>query len=185
MKNQFETLPENLIQRILEFFQTKRIIKINEILSEYDLNLIINKRRKNLINGIGIKTDLNTIINFSMVCKRFNDVIRRSDVGNLILSVYYYSNQIDLEDKLEHISYCSNNDCRNICHYVNKDIKHSNILKKIMINEFNYRKKTDHIEDLAKIFKIYLTNKQIESYYKIKKNANKLNKTSEFNELIN
>jgi hypothetical protein len=167
-----ETLPEHLIQRILEFFQTKKVVKIDN-LDPYELNFLIRARRKNLINGVGIKTDLKTILSFSGVCKRFNSIIK-SDIGKLMLTVYYNSKDLEIANVLEHISYCHQDNCRNICHYVNKDIKHTDLIKKIAVSEFNERKKTKHVEDLAKIFRHHLTIKQVESYYKIKKMDKKL-----------
>jgi len=137
MKIKFESLPEHLVQRVLEFFQTNKIVKIDKNLSEHDLNQLIVRFRKNLINGRGIKTDLKSILNFSMTCRRFNDMIK-SDLGKLILTVHYNSKELNLANKLTHISYCQNLDCRNICHYVNKDIKHTNIIKKIAVKIRDY-----------------------------------------------
>jgi hypothetical protein len=172
-KSNFETLPEHLIQRILEFFQTKKIIKVDKDLTDHDLNQRIVKSRKNLINGKGIRTDLKSIMNFSITCRRFNDIIK-SDSGKLIFTVHYNSKEFELMDVLSHISYCHDLECRNICHYVNKDIKHTNIIKKIAVDKFNELKNTEHKENLVTRFKMHLTSKQIESYYKIKKMNMKL-----------
>ncbi len=49
--NYFETLPEHLITRILGCFQTQKFIRFSEDLSEYEINKLISKRRKNLINS--------------------------------------------------------------------------------------------------------------------------------------
>ena len=48
----------------------------------------------------------------------------------LLLTIHYNSNEFNISNKLLHISYCHDDDCKNICHYVNKDTKHSNIIKK-------------------------------------------------------
>ena len=173
------TMPENLIQRILEFFQTQKIVKIDKTMTQHDINQKINKRRKLLINGIGIKTDIKSILNFSEVNKRFNQIIK-SDIGKLILTVHYNSQNLILENILQHISYCHESDCQNICHYVNKDIKYSNIMKKIAVDKFRSLK---HNEDLAEKFKFHLSIKQVGSYYKIKKMDKKLkNETSKSSE---
>ena len=162
------------IEKILEFFQTKKIIK-NEKIDNYQFNKLITQRRK----LISIKTDIKTLLNLSMTNKYFNDLIKKSDLGKLLFTVYYNSSIIT-EKSLEHISYCPQFDCTNICHYVNKDIKHTNILKKIVIKKFNELKSnTKFKKDIIPFFKCYLTSKQIESYYKIKKMNKKLKDDNE------
>ncbi len=178
-----ETLPEHLIQRILEFFQTKKIIKTTKNINDYDLSQLIVKSRRNLINGKGIKTNIKAIANFSMVCRRFNNIIK-TDPGKLIFTIHYNSKETELANTLSHISYCHNLDCKNICHYVNKDIKHSNIFKKIAVDRFNQLKNTKHEENLVTRFKTHLTLKQIESYYKIKKMTMKLNEKTKFSKSL-
>jgi hypothetical protein len=173
----FETLPDEIIRKILECFQTRKIIKISDNLTRYEFNQLIVRHRKNLINGRGIYTDVKTIINLAGTCKRFNDIINKSDIGNLILAIQYSSKDITVNDNLEHISYCKQTYCKNVCHYVNKHMNHSNLLKKVVVCTFNdyLVSSKKHKEDPFETFRPYLNNKQIESYYKIKKNANKIN----------
>lgn len=71
-RSNFEVLPEYLIQKILGFFQTQKIIKTNEDITQYEFNQTVIRYRKNLINGSGINTDIKSIIAFSGVCKLFN-----------------------------------------------------------------------------------------------------------------
>ncbi len=127
-------LPEYLIKNVLEFFQTKKTIKIDN-LTEHEINQKISNCRKNLMNAFGIKTDIESILKFSMICKRFNDIINKSDTGKLILSIYYNSLELKINDVLQHISFCPDIGCVNICHYVNKDIKYSNLIKRIKHNK--------------------------------------------------
>lgn len=168
-----KNLPDNLVYKILGFFQTEKIIKLDNNLPDYQINQLILAGRKNLINGSGIKTDLRTIVAFSEVCKHFNYIVKKSNVGKLLLSIHLNSDKfnLSLNNKLEHISYCSDSNCKNICHYVNKDIKYSDPFKKIAIATFvdikNNKSLTD--KNIIDKFKYYLTYKQIESYYKIKK----------------
>lgn len=180
----FETLPEHLIQRILECFQTKKLITINDV-TDYEKQQLITKRRRNLINGKGIKTDLKSILTFSMTCKKFNYIVRRSDIGKLLLTVHYNSKELDIANKLEHISYCHDENCRNVCHYVNKDTKHSNIIKKVALQQFNEQKKNKLIdkEQLVEKFRPFLTDKQIANVHVVnKKEIPKVNETSKFSE---
>lgn len=173
LKNKFDYLGDSIIQYILEFYQYKYIIHPDKNLSEYEINEIIKYKRKLLIASNKIKTDLSTLFNFSLVCRRFNQIIK-NDIGKLLFTIHYNSNIINT-NKLEHISYCLNTDCYNICHYVNKDIKHSNIIKKIALNKFNELKKNSSVkDDIIPYFITYLTPKQIESYYRIKKMDKKL-----------
>lgn len=165
-----EYLPEHLVLKILEFFQTKKTVDTSELseheLSEHELSQLIARRRK----LIDIKTDLPSILNLSMTNRYFNELVKKSNIGKLILTIHYNSDIIDFLPKLQHISYCDKIDCKNICHYVNKDIKHSNLIKTIAIARFNKLKNDkDFKEDIIPQFSVFLTSKQIESYYKIKK----------------
>lgn len=186
-ETKFETIPEHIIQMILEYFQTKKMVKNAQNLLEHDFNKLIISGRKSLVNGKGIKTDIKSILNFSMVCKRFREIIR-GDTGKLLLTVHYNLETGGDDRVLQHISYCHDSSCRNVCHYVIKDIKHTNILKKIAINEFNKLKKICYDENLVSRFFKHLSQRQIESYEsycKIKKMRMKLknnvyeNKTTE------
>jgi hypothetical protein len=168
-------LSDKLFQRILDCFQTRIYIN-DENLSEYEFQQLISNRRLLLINGSGIKTDLKSIINFSETCKKFNDMIKKSNIGKLIFTVHYNSTELIVNNNLEHITYCSKENCTNICHYVNKNVKYSNIFKRLAMFSF-HEKKTLHQEDLIEKFEYHLTKKQIESYYKIKNNGNKTNET--------
>lgn len=172
-QHRLENLP---IEKILEFFQTKKIIKTNEDTNNHQFNQLVARRRKLLINGSGIKTDLRSILNFSATNKYFNQFINKSNFGKLVLTVYHNSKELETSGiNLQHISYCPEFDCKNICHYVNKDIKHSNILKKIALDKFNELKKNSKFkEDIIPLFKVFLNSKQIESYYRIKKMDKKL-----------
>lgn len=171
-KISLEILP---MQKILEFFQTKKTVKIDG-LTDYELQQVIMKRRK----LIGIKTDLNSIINLSMTNRYFNDLIKRSDIGKLILTIYYNAEITDFSSVPQHIAYCPEPDCKNVCHYVNKDIKHNNLIKKIAISKFEQLKKNKNFKkDIIPFFETHLNSKQIVSYYKIKKMDKKLKEYGE------
>ena len=169
--------------KILEFFQTKKLISPQLIKdkTDYEINQIISKRRKNLINGSGIKTDLESIMRFSSVCKRFNDIIRTSDTGKLLLTICINSESLEIADKLEHISYCHEERCNNVCHYVNKDVKYSNPIKKIALAKFmSHRTESYHRPELLGYLP-FLTDKQIQKYFG---HGNRAIKNSKLNEKI-
>jgi hypothetical protein len=170
-KIKLEQLPIDIIQKILKFFQTKKEIKNQkEKFTDCEFNQLITRRRK----LITISTDILSILNLSITSKYFNQIIK-GPTGKLLLTVYSHSKEIIGDRPLHHISWCSEIDCKNICHYVNKDIRYKNIIKKIALDRFNVLKNDGQFkEDIIPKFRIYLTDKQIESYYKIKKMDKKL-----------
>ena len=119
-------LPDNILQKIMGYLQTSRLVP-DSLENEYKLNQEIIKKRKNLILGKGIKTDIRTVINLSSTCLKF----RNHPSTKLLLTVYYNSKKYEVSNNLSHISFCNTQNCKDVCHYVNKDIKHTNIFSKI------------------------------------------------------
>jgi len=130
--NRLSILPDHLIQLVLGYFQTSKKFSQSDRLTEYEMNRLVSRKRKNLINGSGIKTDLRSIVSLSGTCQRFNYLIKKSNVGKLVLAVHIHSKEYVVRDVLQHISYCNEVNCTNVCHYVNKDIKYSDPMKRIL-----------------------------------------------------
>lgn len=127
----FEDIPDHLIHKILSVLQTKRHVKKENGCTRYQMNTAIIDKRKTLINGIGIYTDIETLLTLSKVSKRFNDIITKSDFGKMMLYTYYYSDDHITVNVPEHIPFCKTNTCTNVCHYIDKHINYSDIVKKI------------------------------------------------------
>lgn len=141
-------------------------------MTEYEkINLVYSKRLE-LIGTNGIQTDLVAVIKFSELCRRFYDIVHKSEYGKTLFTVMYHAEDSgrNINVPLEHIKCCSHKNCDNICHYINKYIDHTNPFHKLAVNSFN-RIKSTHTGDLIDKYKYHLTYKQIESYYKNKKES--------------
>ncbi len=159
-------LPEFLLGHILSFLQTEKLIKNTKSISQHKLNQLILHAKKH----INVDTDFTSLVNLSATCTFFKYFIRESYTGKLILNAYFDSLKGPISEMiLEHSSLCTNEKCNNVCHYVKKDIKYTNVFKKIAKYTFNEKKNKCHKIDLVTIFGCYLTKKEIESYYKDKK----------------
>jgi hypothetical protein len=158
----FEKLPTKILKKITSYFQTEKTF--NNECNEYELQ----ERIKILKKHIEIKTDINTLSNLSMVSKTFKCILK--DPKNITWTIYYNSLfPINEQDTYIHTSLCEEQNCNKITHYLKKDSKYSNIHKKIAFHHFNDLKNKPHLKDLSEIFGYHLTEKQIESYRKLKK----------------
>jgi hypothetical protein len=133
MKSTFENLPTHLLLRILKYFQTNIICT--------DKDKIIQKR-KNLARGLGIQTDIKTLVNLANSSKFWLNFFRQD---GLVFFVVYYDSIRKIPKNLRtyvHCSYCHVDNCQNVCHYVTKDIKYSNVFKKIRMHHLSREKST-------------------------------------------
>lgn len=176
-----ENLGDEHIYAILGHFQTNCFVDFgnnsgsgsDKYLTDYDKMNIIHSKRYELVETHGIQTDIVSIVKFSELCKRFYDIVHKSDYGRTLFTVMYHSEDPgkNANVSLEHIKCCSHKNCDNICHYVSKYIDHTNLFHKLATNSFNKLKNIPHAEDLVNKYKHHLTWKQIESYYKNKKES--------------
>jgi len=124
-----ENLPEHLLTRILEKFQTRIKVHDRNVLTNFDFRNLVKSRRK----YIDIETDVKTLINVAETCPKLYNFIMKSTTGLLIWEIYYNSLMMTkINKQLDHIKLCDNNErCPEVTHYINKNIRHSDIHKTI------------------------------------------------------
>ena len=121
-----ENLPIHLILRILKYFQT------SIVLPQQISKTVFLQKRKNLARGLGVQTDIETLVNLANSSRFWNRFFRNE--GIIFFVVYYDSirmQRVIAHPTYVHSSFCEQLNCTNVCHYVTKDIKHTDILKKI------------------------------------------------------
>lgn len=152
-----DLLPNYALDKILGYFQTSKVITLNyndndEVLDYQMIIQLINTRRK-LVLGSGINTDIKSIYSILFTNKKLYNYIKNSDSGKLLLSIYYHSDIIPT-NRIEHISFCKNNYCSDVCHYIIKDIKYTNLLKRIQCRNKIKRKINEKDSKFSKSSKL-------------------------------
>lgn len=124
-------LPDNVLYRIFDYFQDSRYMDTSSFINRDFIN-----RERLKLDKVKIKTNVKTIVNIASTNKRFNKIIFDSKWASLFWAVYYNS-LFDIKKKYYHTRYCDVQNCNNICHYFNNNVKHTNLINKISKKTLN------------------------------------------------